>query len=209
MYWANFSGSICRADLDGTEGEMLASGASVNGATGIALDLVRGKLYWTNAGNSTLYRANLDGSSPENITPITGVNNPHSISVEMAEFFPPRVQSITRDDPNPTFADSVAFTVTFSELVAGVKLSDFVTHNTGDLSGVSVTGLSGSGTTYTVTVNTGTGSGTLQLGVEDGDTILDLTGSPLGGYGLVNGDYIDGETYEVRPPRVFLPLVIR
>lgn len=209
MYWANFGGSICRANLDGSGGEILASGESANGATGIALDLVRGKLYWTNAGNNTLYRANLDGSSPENITPTTGLNNPQSLSLELFDIFPPRVQSITRVDPNPTFTDSVTFTVTFSELVTGVKLSDFVTHTTGDLSGVSVTGLSGSGTTYTVTVSTGSASGTLQLGVGDGDTIFDLFGTPLGGEGFGNGDYIDGETYDVRPPQIFLPLITR
>ncbi|WP_322821089.1 choice-of-anchor Q domain-containing protein [Chloroflexus sp.] len=78
---------------------------------------------------------------------------------------PPTVTSITRADPNPTNATSVNFTVTFSESVTGVDSSDFSLNPTGGVSGASITGVSGFGSSYTVTVNTGTGSGTLRLDI--------------------------------------------
>ena len=47
----------------------------------------------------------------------------------------PTVDSITRADPNPTGAGSVAFRVTFSEAVSGVDSADFYLSTTGTLSG--------------------------------------------------------------------------
>jgi hypothetical protein len=47
------------------------------------------------------------------------------------------------------------------------------------LSGCVVSGVSGTGDTYTVTVNTGTGDGFLRLDVLDDDTILDAGNNPL------------------------------
>ena len=74
----------------------------------------------------------------------------------------PMVISITRADPSPTNAHSVAFQVTFSEDVAGVDLADFVVTVTGTLTGTTVTDIvSTTGSVYTVTVTTGSGAGTL------------------------------------------------
>ncbi|MCX7423797.1 MAG: hypothetical protein NT013_30255 [Planctomycetia bacterium] len=75
---------------------------------------------------------------------------------------PPVVSSIVRANPNPTNLNSVDFTVTFNESVTGVGANDFVLHQT-LLTGASITGISGSGTTYTVTVNSGTGEGSLWI----------------------------------------------
>jgi hypothetical protein len=121
----------------------------------------------------------------------------------------PTVVSSVRADPNPTTATSVHFTVTFSESVTGVDVTDFDLTVTG-ITGASFTGVSGSGTTYTVTVDTGTGSGTLRLDVTDNDTIVDAASNPLGGVGTGNGNFTSGETYMVkRTFRIYLPLVIR
>src|SRR6185369_2754329 len=95
---------------------------------------------------------------------------------------------------NPTNATNVDFTVTFSEAVTGVDISDFSLTTTG-ISGALITGVSGSGAVYTVTVNTGNGSGTLRLDVADNDSIKDSTNNALGGAGLSNGNYTSGETY--------------
>ena len=112
----------------------------------------------------------------------------------------PSVSSILRADPNPTNADSVNFTVTFSKAVTGVNTSapfdDFAMLTSG-LQGASITGVSGSGTTYTVTVNTGPGSGTIQLVVVDDDSIRDANNLPLGGDGWGNGNYTSGEVYTI------------
>jgi len=106
----------------------------------------------------------------------------------------PTVVSSVRANPNPTKAASVHFTVTFSEAVTGVDTADF-SLTAASLTGTSVTGVSGSGMTYTVTVNTGSGSGTLQLNVIDNDTILDSGSNPLGGTGAGNGSFNSGQFY--------------
>jgi CSLREA domain-containing protein len=105
----------------------------------------------------------------------------------------PFVTSITRVEANPTNLATVNFNVVFSKSVTGVNIgagSDFVlVDGTNSITGEAITGLSGSGANYTVTVNTGTGNGTLGLNVVDDDSIIDSSSRPLGGAGLVNGDF--------------------
>ncbi len=132
---------------------------------------------------------------------------------------PPSVSAITRLDPNPASAASVQFQVAFDEPVVGVAASDFTLTTTGGISGAGVTGVSGSGATYTVTVATGTGDGTLRLDVPAGATIADLAG-----LNVSNLPFTSGEAYTVNrgggsptptPPgggaqvRVYLPLAQR
>ena len=108
---------------------------------------------------------------------------------------PPEVVAITRADLNPTNVDSVRFTIAFSESVTGVDVSDFSLPISG-ITGASISGVSGSGSTRTITVNTGANDGTLGLNLVDNDSILDLSGNSLGGPGANNGDFT-GETYTV------------
>ncbi len=116
----------------------------------------------------------------------------------------PVVVSSTRVDADPTRADTVHFTVTFSRSVTNVAASDFVATGVG-LTGAAVTAVSGSGTTYTVTVTTGSGSGTLRLDVVDVDSIRDSAFNALGGPGNLNGNYATGEAYNVRNRWTYLP----
>jgi len=109
----------------------------------------------------------------------------------------PNVTGSLRANINPTSAASVNFTVNFSEAVSGVDPSDFSLTTTGSFSGVLVTNVSGSGNTYTVTVDTGSGDGDLHLNVIDDDSILNASGSPLGGPGAGNGNFISGENYTI------------
>ncbi|MCX7719535.1 MAG: hypothetical protein N2111_14190 [Candidatus Sumerlaeaceae bacterium] len=104
---------------------------------------------------------------------------------------PPQVASVTRGGGSPTNAASVNFTVTFTKPVTGVDASDFAVSETGTLSGCAVTGVAGSGNTYTVTVGTGTGEGLLRLDVLDDDTIVDAGSNPLA------GAYSTGEEYQI------------
>jgi hypothetical protein len=99
-------------------------------------------------------------------------------------------------DPSPTAAASVQYTVTFSQVVTGVDTSDFALTTTG-VAGASVTGVTGSGTTYTVAVGTGTGSGTIRLDVVDNDSIVNGGSTPLGGAGAGNGNFTTGQVYTV------------
>jgi beta-lactamase superfamily II metal-dependent hydrolase len=105
------------------------------------------------------------------------------------------VSSITRADPSPTSADSVDFTVNFTGLVAGVNSSDFSLTTTGGISGASISGVSGTGDTYTVSVDTGSGNGTIRLDLIDNDSIVGVGGTPLGGTGTGNGNFTSGEVY--------------
>lgn len=60
---------------------------------------------------------------------------------------------------------TVQYTVTFSGAAANVTTSSFSLTTTGGIAGASISGISGSGTTYTVTVTVGTGEGTIRLDV--------------------------------------------
>ncbi len=116
----------------------------------------------------------------------------------------PVVINSLRADANPSAADSVRFTVTFSEAVTGVDVSDFALTTAEGISGVSIAGVGGSGNIYTVTVGTGSGDGSLRLDVSDNDSIMDSIGHPLGGPGAGNGNFIAGETYTIRKSRINL-----
>jgi hypothetical protein len=114
----------------------------------------------------------------------------------------PSVLSVASASANPTVQNTtVGYNVTFDVPVTGVDAADFQL-TTASLSGASVTGVTGSGTTYGVTVNTGTPSAagaTLRLDVIDDDTITDAGGDPLGGAGAGNGNFTSGEVYTVNP----------
>ena len=158
------------------------------------------------------------GSSPSSVTAAdfnldgkldlaTANNQSNNVSVFL-NILPLSVSSILRADPNPAPVGSVDFIVTFTESVTGVDETDFTLTLTGTLAGTDISEISGSGKTYLVTVNTGTGYGSIRLDVVDDDTIQNSSGIPLGGVGLNNGDYLDGETYDIAY-FTFLPLIGR
>ncbi|MBI5944622.1 MAG: hypothetical protein HY864_09650 [Chloroflexi bacterium] len=113
----------------------------------------------------------------------------------------PTVVSSVRASGNPTSTPTVAFTVTFSEVVTGVDRFDFSLSPT--VAGASITSVGGTGATRTVTVNTGTGSGTLRLNVLDNDTIVDGYFNQLNGT-TTGTTFTAGESYTVDkvPPTV-------
>lgn len=128
-------------------------------------------------------------------------NGVRDVFVREAPFYSdpaPSVVSINRVDPNPAFtAQSVRYTVSFSEAVAGVDASDFALAKTGTTGAATITGVSGSGSMYTVTVSTGNGQGTLRLDVIDNDSIRDGMNQPLGGTGTGNGNFTGGQIYNI------------
>src|SRR5262249_35457010 len=126
----------------------------------------------------------------------TGNGNFTSGQVYSIDKTAPTVSSVVRADANPTNASSVHFTVTFSESVSGVDTGDFALTTSG-VRGASVSGVSGSGTTYPVTVSTGSGDGSLRLDVADDDSITDAAGNPLGGTGAGNGGFTSGQSYAI------------
>jgi len=108
---------------------------------------------------------------------------------------PPSVTFMDRGMVSPTNSASLNWTVTFSEIVTGVDVSDFSLAATG-VSGASISSVTGSGTTYTLTINTGSGSGSLGLNLADYDSIMDAALNPLGGPGIGNGNFI-GQIYSL------------
>ena len=112
-----------------------------------------------------------------------------------------RVYSIVCANPNPTAAAIVKFTVIFSEPVTGVDtvvpFADFSLTTSPGISGASITGVSGSGTTYTVTVNTGNDNGTIRLDVLDNNSIVNAALNPLGGAAVGDGNFTTGDFYTI------------
>ena len=115
MYWTDNSyeedeshiSTILRADLDGSNAEVLVTGIS---AQQLALDTVGDKIYWTDWGtdywspDGTIQRANLDGSNIEIL--VTGLFSP-SIALYIPQPVPTLVSThstvpltISRLEPN-------------------------------------------------------------------------------------------------------------
>ena len=115
----------------------------------------------------------------------------------------PSVVSINRAGATPTNAGSVSWTVTFGESVQGVDASDFNLASSG-LGSTSITGVSGTGSTYTVTAGTdgSTPAGSLGLNLHNNGSIHDPAGNVLGNPSP-GGNFI-GQVYaidKVAPPQ--------
>ena len=94
MYWTRIinDGVIYRANLDGTHVEELLT---VDTATAlgfrnavyrpsdIALDVKAGEMYWIASGDTTIYRADLDGTNVEEI--FTGSSNIYDIALDVSK----------------------------------------------------------------------------------------------------------------------------
>jgi hypothetical protein len=115
----------------------------------------------------------------------------------------PVVISIVRTNTNPTSASIVNFTVVFSEAVSGVTLDDFDLTTLGVMN-ASISSVTDTGdqTSYTVTVNTGSGNGTIRLDVVDDNTIMDAASNPLGGVDVGDGDFTNGEVYDINKEQI-------
>ncbi|WP_256205189.1 MULTISPECIES: DUF4347 domain-containing protein [unclassified Pseudomonas] len=112
-----------------------------------------------------------------------------STSGILVDTLAPTPSAIVTLDPSPTNAGSVRYTVTFSEGVSGVDLSDFALVGTGTAAG-SLSGLQQiDGRTYQITVSGVSGTGTLGLNLNGSGTgILDAAGNALSG-GLTGAVY--------------------
>lgn len=75
-----FGGSIHRANLDGTNVEVVIMLQDLELPNGLALDAFEGKLYW--AMNDKIYRANLDGTNVEKV--IVGLTFPANLTLDGA-----------------------------------------------------------------------------------------------------------------------------
>jgi len=103
----------------------------------------------------------------------------------------PSVNSINRGGAQtvPNSSTSVDYTVTFSETVTGVDISDFTLTPTGSALGT-ISSVSGSGGNYTVTVDSLAGDGTLRLDLNSSGT-----GIKNGGSTDISAGFTSGQTY--------------
>ncbi|MBI5825033.1 MAG: metallophosphoesterase [Chloroflexi bacterium] len=150
------------------------------GSDTIKLDLIDNDSIFDNAGNV------LDGN----------YTNGEIVVINQSA---PIVTSIMRASPNPTNAASVDFIVTFSEPVEGVDGTDFVV--TG---GAGILNINNVNPFYIVTLGTSSNDGALKLDLVDDDSIHNAQGITLGGDGVGNANYTNGETFSIdrTPPRV-------
>ncbi|MCH8148121.1 MAG: hypothetical protein IH987_09045 [Planctomycetes bacterium] len=84
VYWTDVgTGKIQRADLDGGTGVEDLVTTQVIEPVGLALDLVAGKMYWTEASPADfmISRANLDGTNVELL--VTGLDHPSGITLDV------------------------------------------------------------------------------------------------------------------------------
>ena len=103
----------------------------------------------------------------------------------------PTVLSVIRADENPSSLGAVRFFITFSTDVIDVSIGAFSLATTGDISGVYISGVYGSGSSYTATVFTGSGDGTIRLDVIDNDSIEDINGN------FFDSPFNSGEVYTI------------
>lgn len=143
-------------------------------------------------------------AAPVNNLDQRGVNRPEGDQCEVGayEVDIPIVASIKRLDTNPSLVPIVNFLVIFSESVTGVDITDLKLKTLGKVSNSTVDTISGSDGTYTVTVtvNSGLGNGTLRLDLMDDGSIEDSSSNTLGGIGVENRSFINGEIYTITIP---------
>lgn len=198
--------------VDKTDFALTTTGALTGAAITDVIDKEGGNYYIvvnTGSGDGTLRLDLVDNDSIKdalaNRLGGTGAGNGNFSGGESytIDRTPPKVLSIKRADPNPTSADSVNFTVTFSEAVRDVNYFWHFNYRSTGLGGISITNMSGSGSIYTVTIKTVQGRGALRL-----DLIDEYHGiSDLANNGLQDGnpntaviDFTDGETYSINRP---------
>jgi hypothetical protein len=101
----------------------------------------------------------------------------------------PTISAIALSGSPAASATSISYAVTFAESVTGVDTSDFTLTTTGTSAGT-ITGVTGSGSSYTVSVGSISGSGTLRLDLNSSGTgITDTTGN------AISGGYTSGATH--------------
>ena len=190
----SYSGGVITFDVSGTP-ITVADGNTVGEAYTV-------KAYVNGTVNSgQTFNLSIDGDTDLTVDGAgtqMGTTNPVNNGSGSVVTVIPLVQSITLNDPNPTNANTLNFTVTFNQAVTGVDVSDFSINAAIGIVGEAVSTVSGSGTTYIVTVATGTGEGNLRLDVVDNDSIISQsTGVKLGGSGLGNGNFNSGPSYNI------------
>jgi hypothetical protein len=137
---------------------------------------------------------------------LNNVGDTHNVIVDTTA---PDALGLVRTDVSPTGANSVRYTLTFSEDVSGLNLSDFSLNTTGNVTGTLQSLVQVDGRTFEVVVTNVGGTGTLGISLNaTGTVVTDAAGNVLVG-GLPGQLYTlfqDGGDPEFRAnPPVILP----
>ncbi|MDN5516475.1 MAG: Ig-like domain-containing protein, partial [Pseudomonas sp.] len=110
----------------------------------------------------------------------TTLNNVGTTTAVLVDAAPPQVTGIALDSTSPTTSNTLGFTVTFSEDVNGVDLTDFALATTGSANGTLLSLVQVDAHTYRITVGGVTGQGTLGLSLmAAGSGIVDGVGNAM------------------------------
>lgn len=110
----------------------------------------------------------------------SGLNNVASTVDVLVDAAAPQITNIALDGTSPTRDTTLSFTVTFSEDVSGVDLTDFALATSGSASGTLLSLVQVDARTYRVTVSGVTGQGTLGLSLAAaGSGITDTIGNAM------------------------------
>jgi len=188
QYTATFAASISGlSTADFSLNTTGVSGASVAGVSGSGTSWTVTVNTGSGDGSVQLVMNSASGVSP------TVSNVPFNGATYTIDKTAPTAVSIIATSPSnatTTNASSITCTVTFSEPVTGVDASDFALTTSGTSGTVS--GVSGSGTTYAVTVSSITGTGTLRLDLKGSGTgITDAAGN------AISGGFTSGSVYSI------------
>ena len=185
--------------VDSGDFTLTQSGGTLSGATvGNVDDFVGGGTIYnvsvtTGTGDGLLRLDVIDSPSITNISHDNAFEGSYTDGeAYMIDKSAPTVVSSTTLTASTTAKTSVQFRVTFSEIVENVTTADFGISASVGITGASVTGVTGAGTTWTVTVNTGSGDGTLRLTVLANQGLIDLAGNSM------TSDYLTGGYYTVK-----------
>lgn len=171
---------------------------STTGSKAVILAAVTTASNWRKYDGSPTISVGADFLANNGTSPVLGwtANGVSNFSVSGADITVPSVSSIALVGSPATNSSSVTFTVTFSEAVTNVSTDDFTVATVSGTATGSVTGVSGSGTTYTITVSSIAGTGSLKLNLKSNTNIIDTSNNGNGTNGFVAA-YTSGGTQNV------------
>ncbi|MGE3817822.1 MAG: FG-GAP-like repeat-containing protein [Isosphaeraceae bacterium] len=153
------------------------SGARITGASGAGASWAVTVDTGLGDGTLGLDLTNATGIKDSSNNPLTGV--PFRGQIYTLVSTGPELTSIRTDTSSMTTADIVSYVVGFSRPVTGVTAANFALAAGAGMTGTAITGVSGSGASWTVTAATGTGDGPLRLDLVNNRGIVDASGNPL------------------------------
>src|ERR1017187_5059952 len=121
-------------------------------------------LDYTSTTALNLNGGTIGGGSPASLTlPAPGTIGSLSANTNIVIVNTTTINSINLQSATPNNATSISYQVVFGASVTGLTFNNFSLTTDGSISGAQVTGVSGSGTTWSVTVSTGSGDGHITL----------------------------------------------